>query len=215
VDLTHAIVHVGYTLMLCALVARDVLWLRAILVAAQFCIGLYAWRIGVPSIAAWNGLFVGLNAIWVARIVRERRAVVLPADLRTLHEQHFAAFTPPEFLRFWRQGSRGTIVDARLTQAGAYPEALFFLLAGTARVTRDGVTITELPAGYFVAEMSLLTGEPANADVHAVGALEVVSWPVAGLREMREREPARWSRLQSVIGHDVVAKIQRRQPTSR
>jgi hypothetical protein len=215
VDLTHTIVHVGYSLMLVALVARDVLWLRAILVAAQFCIGLYAWRIGVPSIAAWNGLFVVLNAVWVSRILRERRAVTLPEDLRAIYTQHFAALAPPEFLRFWQQGTRRTLVDARLTQAGAYPESLFFVLAGAARVTRDGGTITELPAGYFVGEMSLLTGDPANADVHAVGALEVISWPVADLRELRARDPARWSRLQSVIGHDIVAKIQRGQPGSR
>ena len=33
--MTAAIVHLGYSLMLCALVARDILWLRGTLVLAQ------------------------------------------------------------------------------------------------------------------------------------------------------------------------------------
>jgi CRP-like cAMP-binding protein len=97
----------------------------------------------------------------------------------------------------------------RLVRAGEHPEWLYFLLEGRVRVMHDGSGAVDLPAGYFVAEMSLLTGEPANADVDAVGAIDVVRWPTRDLRDVRERNPALWARIQSVIGHDLVEKIQR------
>ena len=168
------IVHVGYVLMLCAFLARDVLWLRALLSCAQTLVVIYAFRAGVPSIAAWNLLFACINAAWVVVILRERRQVTLPPELTSTYTRYFAALTPQEFLRLWNQGRREVVVGQPLARDGERPDALYFLTAGTARVSRHGKPITELPAGHFVAEMSLLTGEPANADVDAIGKVEAV-----------------------------------------
>ena len=203
------LVHSGYGLMLCALAARDILWLRGTLVLAQTVLALYAWRAGVSSIAAWNTLFVVINTVWVVKILRDRRSVTLPGDLRSLYDRHFFALAPPEFLRLWRQGRRETLRDARMTAHGRFPDALYFMLSGTARVSRAGVHVTDLSAGHFVAEMSLLTGKAANADVSAVGEVDVMRWPVDDLNDLRQRDPALWSRIQSVIGQDLVVKIAR------
>ena len=141
------------------------------------------------------------------QIVRERRSVVLPAALQSLYEKHFSALTPPEFLRWWRQGQRETLENQPLARAGQQPDWLYFLLDGTVRVSRDGQRVVDLPSGYFVAEMSLLTGKPANADADAVGLVEVVRWPRRDLQELRLRNPTLWTKVQSVIGHDLVEKI--------
>jgi hypothetical protein len=210
VAITPSLVHIGYALMLCALLARDVLWLRLLLVGAQGLLAVYAWRMGVPSIAAWNVVFTAINTAWVAVILRERRAVTLPPDLVATYTRHFAALAPPEFLRLWRQGHREVLRDGdELVRAGGDPDALYFLLAGKVRVTRKGMPVTELPAGFFVAEMSLLTGHPANADVAAMGEVEAVRWAVADLRAIRQGNAQLWTKVQSVIGHDIVQKIQR------
>jgi hypothetical protein len=203
------LVHAGYTIMLAALTARDILWLRGMLVVAQTVLAAYAWRIGISSIAAWNVVFVAINTVWVGKILRERRAVTLPADLRALYELHFFALSPQEFLRWWRQGRRETLRDRRMTALGEYPSALYFVLNGVARVTRDGDHVTDLPAGHFVGEMSLITGRPATADVDAVGMVEVMCWPVEELRALRARDAVVWTRIQSVIGQDLVMKIER------
>jgi CRP-like cAMP-binding protein len=202
-------VNLAYVLMLCAFLARDVLHLRGLLVAAQSIVVAYTWYNGVPLLSAWNGAFAVINAAMVVRILRERRAVVLPADLQALYERHFAAMTPPEFLRWWRQGRRERVERTRLARAGERPDALYFLIDGTVRVSRDRQPVVDLPGGFFVAEMSLLTGECANADVDTVGPVDLVRWPTADLHELRRRDPAFWSRLQSVIGHDLVEKIRR------
>jgi hypothetical protein len=203
------LVHAGYSLMLCALVARDILWLRGTLVVAQALLAAYAWRLGVQSIAAWNAVFVCINVVWVVRILRERRAVTLPEEIRELYDRHFFALSRPEFLSWWRQGRLETLRDAKMTRLGGYPEALYFLLSGSVRVSREGEHITDLAAGHFVGEMSLITGKPATADVVAIGAVEVVKWPIDELKALQARNPAIWTRIQSAIGQDLVIKIAR------
>ena len=210
--MTALLVHVGYILMLFALVTRDILWLRATLVLAQSVLALYAWSIGIPSIAAWNAMFVLINIVWVITILRERRAVRLPQHLRPLYERHFFALSQAEFLRWWRLGRRETVFDVKMASHGTFPDSLYFMLDGTARVSRGDLHVTDLTAGHFVAEMSLITGKPANADVIAMGTADVMRWRVKDLKDLRERDASMWARIQSVIGHDLVLKIQRVEP---
>jgi hypothetical protein len=203
------LIHFGYLLMLCAFIARDILYLRSLLICAQSIVVVYTWRMGVPIVAGWNVLFVCINTYMVVQVLRERRAVVLPAELRDLYERHFSALSPQEFLRWWSRGRRETLENEQLARNGEHPDWLYFLLRGTVRVMRDERVVVDLPAGYFVAEMSLLTGKPANADVHPVGSIEVVRWATRDLREVRDRNPLLWTKIQSVIGHDLVEKIRR------
>jgi hypothetical protein len=203
------LVHVGYGLMLCALAARDILWLRGTLVLAQSVLSVYAWLIDVPSIAAWNALFVVINTAWVIRILHDRRAVALPPELQALHARHFYALPPPEFLRWWGQGRRTTVEREVLTTQGRFPEALFFVLDGTVRVSREGTHVTDLGPGHFVGEMSLITGRPATADAAALGPVELMRWDAAGLQKVRTGDPQLWTRIQSAIGQDLVVKIGR------
>ena len=60
---------------------------------------------------------------------------------------------------------------------------------------------------YSPIEMGLLTGETASADVVARGEVVVRSWPFEQLRKLRNENPALWSKLQSVLGYDLIEKI--------
>lgn len=208
---TLYLVHLGYLLQLFALLARDVLWLRGILVAAQSVLAAYAWLQGPEYLpyAFWNALFVAINLYWVVRLLRERAAVMLPEELRPTYEKHFAALAPPEFLRLWREGRRGSVSDAQLVREGTMPDALYFLLSGEVAVRSHGRELARLAPGNFVAEMSLLTGERTTADVHALGRVEYVAWPAVALARLRTRNAMLWSKVQSVLGHDLVEKIRR------
>jgi CRP-like cAMP-binding protein len=201
--------------MLCALTARDILWLRGTLVLAQSLLALYASRLGVWSVATWNAVFVLINVTWVLKILRERRAVALPDEMGRLHERHFFALTPPEFLRWWQQGRREVIRGERLTEMGAYPDALVFVLSGRVRVTRGDEHVTDVVSGQFVGEMSLITGNPATADAVVVDEAEVVRWPADQLQALKRRDAALWTRIQSVLGQDLVVKLGQRAPSAQ
>ena len=203
------IVHLGYLLQLFALLARDVLWLRGILVAAQSVLAFYAWTQGLWPYVFWNALFVTINIWWVMKLLRERAAVELPEELKPIHEKHFAALSPPEFLRIWLEGARRTERDVQLVRQGTRPDALYFLLRGEVAVRQKTRDLAHLGVGDFVAEMSLLTGEPTTADVLAMGEIEYMEWPAEKLARVRKTNPMLWSKIQSVLGHDLVEKIRR------
>jgi hypothetical protein len=201
--------NAGYALMLGAFVARDVLVLRACLAVGQAIVALYTGYNGVFVVSAWNGAFTLVNAVAVVQILRERKAVTLPEDLQPVYERHFAALTPPEFLRWWHQGQRETVTSGALARHGERPSALYFLVSGRARVHREGQPITDLPGGFFVAEMSLITGRAASADVDVVVPTDLVRWPRTDLDGLRETNPVLWTKIQSVIGLDLVEKVRR------
>lgn len=151
------LVHFGYALMLCGFLARDILILRAVLVAGQTVLAIYAIGIGAPAITGWNTLFAAINSVWVVLILRERRRVQIPREWQPIHLAHFAAMTPAEFLKWWRLGRKDGLRDAPLTHAGASPDSLYFILDGTVDVIRGETSITKLTSGSFVGEMSLIT----------------------------------------------------------
>lgn len=208
----HFLVHLGYSLMLCALVARDIFWLRGMLVLAQSCIFGYALLHGLTGMAVWNLVFVLINACWALLIAHERRAAALPAELRAVYERHFSAMTPREFLRFWGLGEARRVDGGRLVPNGVHPHDLLFLLSGEAQVSRAGQTLARLPAGSFIAEMSLLTGQVTSADVDALGLVDLRAWPSSRIDAIRRDRPALWIKLQSVLGLDLVEKLKRAAP---
>jgi len=62
--------------------------------------------------------------------------------------------------------------------------------------------------------MSLLTGEPATADVVADELARAMVWPAKELRAIRGSDARLWTKIQSVIGHDLVEKIKASTPTA-
>jgi hypothetical protein len=202
-------VHFGYLLMLAGLVARDILVLRCLLLGAQIILALYAVSIAVPAITAWNIVFAIINLVWIGRIVRERRATHVPVEWQAIHERHFSAMSPAEFLRWWRLGRTETIHAQPLTCEGVTPASLYFVLSGTAKVRRGEIELSQLGPGSFVGEMSLVTGRAANADVEPLGEVTVRQWDRTDVEALQARDLAMWTKIQSAIGVDLVAKIGR------
>lgn len=201
------LVNLGYVLMLCGFLVRDILWLRGLLILAQTCLALYGLAIDRMPMALWNGLFVCINTAWVLRIVKERRPVRIPDALRDLYRPHFAALTPQEFLALWSAGRPVEWTDGWLIREGDTPRDLFLIVEGRAVVERAGEKLGVLGRGRFLADMSFLTGRPASADVRAEGVLHLQAWSQGELRAWKEEQPALYMKLQGVLGVDLAEKI--------
>lgn len=204
---TELAVNIGYFLMLLAFLARDVLWLRLLLVFGQGSVVAYAVSVGAMPVAYWNGVFALINAFQVLLILRERRGVKIPADLLEFYDRTFAAFTPNEFLRVWHSGTVEEKHNLLLMQEGETPGRLLFLTGGEVLIERNGQCLARLGRGCFLGEMSLITGGRASADARAPGKVSYIAWDTRQLREWRERQPALWIKFQSVLGKDLVDKI--------
>jgi CRP-like cAMP-binding protein len=87
----------------------------------------------------------------------------------------------------------------KLVSRGSPAYQLYVILAGTARVDRDGAEIGRLAKGDVVGELGLLFDEPRNADVVATSALEVLSLDRVGLQRTLDEVPGMGWTLLTVI----------------
>ncbi len=205
--MTQLIVNIGYTLGLIALTVKDVLWLRSILMLSQLSLFSYALLMSNANVACWNILFFTINSIQVVRLARERRPLVLPEEIQDLYEHLFRDMTPREFLYFWSTGHAEEVQDELLIREGGRMDKISLILTGRVNVLKNGAVIAELTRGSFLAEMSFLTGEPASADVQALGAVRYICWDQEKLRGLKQLNPVLLIKIQHILGKDLAGKV--------
>lgn len=206
-DIALLLVNFGYCLMLMGFLARDILWLRGLLLLGQSCVAAYGFSKGAAPVAGWNSLFALINTAHVIQIIRERRKIAVPEELRDLYEKVFAAFAPVEFINFWRYGSQKLIEHDVLIREGEMQAELICLLSGQVLVEKNGQVLARLGRGRFLAEMSFLNNEPSSANVRVDAPVGYITWEIAKLKRLKQSQPAFWIKLQSVLGHDLIEKL--------
>lgn len=201
------LVNVGYLLMLCALLMRDILWLRLILIISQSALGAYGLFQNDHFIAAWNFIFVGINMARTVRLLSERRPIHLARDQEQIYKQLFLSMSRREFLFLWEMGNPSVSDGTQLVRAGEAQRDLVLVLSGEVVVRKDGQELARLQRGQFVGEMSFISGEPASADVVAAGRVEYMAWPQDKVRALQQLNPALLVKLQHILGRDLTSKV--------
>ena len=206
--MNQILLHLGYILMLIALVVRDILWLRSILISAQVSLFCYALMQGHHLVAFWNFVFVGINVFQVIRIVRERKPIEIDPELVDLYKTTFHSMTPREFVYFWGLGQIKEAGADVLIRQGEHQDELMLLLSGSVDVVKSGKFITQLSKGNFMSEMSFITGEEASASVRSSGYVQYVAWSRTKLNNLKKLNPQLSIKLQGILGRDLINKIQ-------
>ena len=205
--MTQLLVNLGYILMLLALLVRDILWLRSILMSAQIILFAYGIVSVNYSVAFWNILFFAINGFQVSRLIRERRPIELPSEITDLYENIFSSMRRREFLNLWHIGSIDSDENELLIKKGRKQKKLYLILSGKVRVENKGTLITKLGRGSFLAEMSFLTGNPATADVIADGKVRYIFWEQQKLNDLQKINADLFIKLQNILGKDLTEKV--------
>ena len=197
----------GYVIMFLALLVRDILWLRIILMSAQLVLFSYGIITENYSIIFWNILFFSINAFQVLQLFSERRPIELPAEIVDIYENIFSTMSSREFLNFWNMGSIRNMENQQLIKANSIQESLFLLISGKVSVKNSGKLIAKLERGSFLAEMSFLTGNPSTADVFADGKISYIYWEQEKLNDLKKIDVHLFVKLQNILGKDLTEKV--------
>lgn len=203
--------HGSYLFALCAYLVRDILWLRALAIGSCLTFMAYIFlRGGQPDwiLIGWNGVFVAVNLIQIAVLVKENRAVVFSPEERELKDTVFANFSDIEFMRLfrcaeWREVEAGTTLVAE----GKPVEELIFVTKGTGRVEVGSAVKAKLLPMMFVGEISFLTGESASATVVTEQRTRFVTWSQIALQKLMHTYPSINLAFKSVVGNDLSFKV--------
>lgn len=204
------LVNAANLLVLCSFLARDILWLRTLSILAGFCfIGFYlALDPVVWEGIAWNVVFMGINVVQIARLLRERRPVQLSEDEALLQRLLFEGLPPRDLQRL---AQAGTWTDhapgSALLVQGEQSEGLWVVLTGRLGVFLDGREVAELRPGMLVGEMGWISKEPASAGVQATEPSRCLRWGQAELEALLAASPSLEQALQAIVGRDLAQKV--------
>ncbi len=181
--------HSTYMLLVVSMLMRRMLWLRLFVIASAIAGILYASLILTDPVGTfWETLLIAVNigqlclTWWLDRTTQfdER-----DAGMRLLHFEHLS---PSRFRRLLSAGEWQALPSGTaLTAEGTPVPALWFLRSGTAEVRVAGRRVALCESGTFVGEMTVSTGEPANASVRLVEDAEVWRIVAARLRAIAGR----------------------------
>ncbi|MCK4359635.1 MAG: cyclic nucleotide-binding domain-containing protein [Candidatus Cloacimonetes bacterium] len=193
-----------------ALLIKDILWLRTVMIIAGICVITYGILSSNNVIVGWNSLFATINIFQVIRILIENKGVKIDENVLDIYNNVFSDMAKKEFLRFWKQGqilssNSGDII----CKDGVIQEDIFFIINGKVTVQKNEKKIVELSRGHFVAEMGFLTGKPASADVIAGENLRYIMWSYKKLKHLNEINPDFLSKLQLIISKDLTQKLRK------
>ena len=167
--------HLGFIFTSLALSVKDMLRLRIILAIAQITAGVYQVMIDRYDVVLWNIVFTIVNIYHIIRIINERKIVLIPDEIKDIYENIFSDFTSKEFMNFWSLGNYNKSSDSLLIKEGEKQNNLYLILNGKVIVKRGDDILNELSRGKFIAEMSLITNEPATADIFSGEEVKYIS----------------------------------------
>ena len=90
------------------------------------------------------------------------------------------------------------------------PGKLLVLVKGEATVLKSGKKIATLSPGDLIGEMSFMSNKPASADVVTVGEAKVAYWSHKDLDRIHKKNNILYNKFISVIGHDLVKKLNKK-----
>lgn len=207
IELPVILLNIYYIGVAVALLIRDILWLRAVMMIAGASVIAYGINTSNPVVIFWNCIFISINVFQVIRLILERQQVKVEDELLDIYKNIFPEMTPREFLSFWHMGTYHTSLDETLCSEGQIQPNLMLLVQGQADVIRDGHAIARLERGSFVAEMGFIAKQPASADVTSRGRIEYISWSRKKLSYMEKANPALFGKLQIILSKDLVHKL--------
>ncbi len=207
------LLHVANVLYLFSYLLKDILWLRVLTVIAATCLIPFFYFRPEPLLIAiyWNIVFTGINLYQIWVLLLERRPVSLSQKEQVLYQAAFRSLTPREFLKLiniasWKTAESGE----QLVNEGEVSDKVLVIYEGKVSIVANNESIAFIGDGYFVGEMSFLTGEPTAAGAVADEPTEYVCWSVSELQTFLSKHPELLSAFQRVISQDLVHKLRAR-----
>lgn len=205
--------HLASILTLSAYLVRDILWLRVLTVVA--CMAGITFNYYVPTtplwaVIYWNLVFIAVNAVQIAIIIKERSGVHFTEEEKELYETVFKNFAPFEFMKLLRLGRWLEAKEGQALTIEAKPlDSVMLIYKGLVSVETGGREIGQMKDGSLIGEVSYITEGKATATVRALQQTRYLSWSKRDMRRLLRRNPSMRSAMESVFNRELSKKLAR------
>ena len=206
---TSMIVHLAALLQVLALMLRDQIRLRVLLLAGSVLYTIYyAVHPATPLLDAmfWSALMALANGYMIVVLLRERRL----GAMDVVEERIYDLLGQPLPGHFRRIMSSARKIDAapgtQLTQRGIAPDRLYFVHHGICLIEiADGVLPLRDPG--FIGEISLILRQGASATVTMPEGGSYLEWSHKDLKAMFDAHPPVRASFEALITRDLALKL--------
>ena len=194
-----------------AYVFSNIFWLRLFLVIAAVLYIITGLSLGLTSMTGWNVAYLIINFYHVVLILFNRSTVLLPDELKEIYKESFTPLSTREFKNIVKTNPYHVFQTGdKIMTDGEITNELFLLLSGKASVIASQKEIATISSGDFIGEMSFISKQTASADVFAKNEVVVAYWSHADLNKLEQKNTDIYNRFLTIIGRDLVKKLQRK-----
>lgn len=198
--------HIGNGLAFAAFLFRDQIYLRIVVIISMALQALYYLLIlNTPQFdpLIWKILTITLNFGMIGLIIRDRLGYGIASEVRPLFTA-IRVLSPGQFRRLIK-GTEIVTGPQPILRRGEHPASLFYLLSGTAEVSKDGRKLT-VSTGTFLGEIAFLSSGTATADVALNADARALRWPAVTLKALMTRDSDIDIAFRGLLNHDLAAK---------
>lgn len=206
----------GLVLKAAGFLARDEVWLRALVFAGILFDAVYLALIVGPALpyGAALALLGALGLLVVLAFLRERTTFALPARQKRLYAA-FRTLTPGQFRRINRIADyRQTVEETRIILEGEEVSKLFYI-EGFRFLVVKGDQQAEAKGPGFAGEIAFLTGNAASASVVLPPGTPFVAWQTDDLKALMRRNAGLNNALIARFTRDLAGKVAQSIPMPR
>jgi len=192
--------------------AKDMLWLRALAIAASV-IGLpYFYLQGriLWEPIVWSMIFIGINGYRLARLWIERRPIVLSRDEAKLYNLTFFPLNPRQFLELVQLGRWADLNAGQvLIRPGEPIEELAVPLTESIEGKVSNRTLGRFSAGAIVGASAIFDARVTQLEAIASERCRVLHLPVSALRDRAKHDAQLARTLERIAREDLARKLDR------
>lgn len=214
-NLTYIVIAISWLL-------TNIMWLRIVAVLG-LCLEItyMSQQPGGPvwTTMGWDSVFVAINLVQLAIIVRDRLSLRLTKEERVYLAPVLERLDKAQIARMLRTGGWKTLEPgAVMTQEGQAVDDLILICAGRAEVKVHGSLVAHVGPGVYIGEMAFTTGRPATATVTVTEACRVLALDQKKLRQLCNQDREIASAIYALVGGGLADKMhasnERLQPAS-
>ncbi|MCB1464385.1 MAG: cyclic nucleotide-binding domain-containing protein [Nitratireductor sp.] len=200
--------HFAYVLLIVSMLMRRMVWLRIFAIAAGAFSAIYYTTLGDWVSCFWESLFSLVNAAQLLILFIENRRGKFTSEEQTFIDIALHGLERAHARRLVKLGKWVEVgEDEVLIVEDSTPTHLYFIVNGTARVTRHQRPVGLVGPGDFLGEMSYLTGKHATATVSVLTPMRCLTFEREVLRAHLERNPEVRHAMEGGFNRNLVEKL--------
>lgn len=187
--------NLAYASSAAAFLVRDMLWLRLLSVfgniASLTAILIEGVRPSNGVFMGWLVLFLAINVVQSAILVRERLDTRMDEQDRDLHAAVFPRLSVGEFRLLLRHAHRRTIAEGEvIAWEGRRLGEVLLVEHGSLTLLRGGATVDQRRSGEMLGEVAFVAERYMSTTAVAAETAQIVAWTQEALRRLFARRPA-------------------------